>query len=154
MMDSKTQSMIKNAEAKANQAAQDWLKSNEPDIERRVWALLNNHVQKIVVKLLGFDHHWGEDWELDHCNGRAGESAAGDWLRERAGEAVYAWLDQQAQALPNLPASAVKSLREEYARVFEREVRRLLSQKAVASAQAEVERICTDWKEPKIEEPE
>lgn len=153
-MDAKTKTLIKNAEAKANKAAQDWIKSNEPDIERRVRALLNHHVQEIVVKLLGFDHHWGEDWELDHCNGRSGESAAGDWLRKRAGEAVDAWLDQQAQALPNLPTSAVKSLRDEYARIFEREVRRLLSLKAVAAAQAEVERLCTDWKEPKIEEAE
>lgn len=144
-MDTKTKDMIRGVEAKANQAAQEWIKKTEPHIERHVHELLNAHVQEVVSKLLGFDNSYGEPWKLDHCNGRAGESAAGDWLRKRVGQAVYDWLDQQAQKLPSLPDKTAKSLREQYSRSLENETHRLLHQKAMADAQAEIERVCTDW---------
>lgn len=96
--------------------------------------------EEIVVKLLGFDSRWGE-WDLDHCNGRSGDSAAGDYLRSRAGQAVKAWLDEQAGDLPELPKRAIDSLRREYLAAYESELGRALRQLAQSRAREDVQSV-------------
>lgn len=140
-MDQKVKDKIAAAEAKAEAAALKWLKENEPKIEQLVRATLNRKVDQVVLKLLGFDHRY-ESWQVDHCNGRAGDSAAGDWLRERAGAAVNTWLDEQAGKLPALPAKAVVSLRQSYYDALQHEVSRLLRDRAIEDAKAELLRVC------------
>jgi len=80
---------------------------------RKIEDILDSHTEEAVAKLLGFDNKWG-DWEVDHCNGRQGESAAGDWLRKTAKEEVDKWLAKQAGALPDLSPAQKKALREDY----------------------------------------
>jgi hypothetical protein len=132
---------IEKAENKANDAAMAWLKENEKDLDVIVRKMLDRRLEMIVCKLLGFDSRWG-GWTVDHCNGRGGESAAGDWLKEKAADAVRDWLTEQAGKLPNLPAKAAADLRAEYLKTFEKQMHKMLQEKAIADARAEIARIC------------
>lgn len=119
----------------ARQEAKRWVDEvkAEGQLEREIRRRLDKRLDEIIGKLLGFDSRWG-GWEVDHCNGRSGESAAGNWLRRRAGEAVQKWLDDQAGNLPSLPERAIKSLRNEYLHGFREELRRRLEEQAVINA--------------------
>lgn len=136
--------LIEDAKAEAERAAQAWIKENKPTIEATVRAMLDRRVQEVVAKLLGFGTRYGDgdEWKVDHCNGRSGESAVGDWLRERSGAAVHQWLTEQAGKLPDLPAKAVADLRAEYRDALKGELHRLVREKAVADARAELARVC------------
>lgn len=141
-MEAKIKELIETAKSKADKAAQDWLKEQMPRIEGTVRSMLDRRVQEVVGKLLGFRAQYGDAWEVDHCNGRSGESAAGDWLRKQAGEAVRQWLTAQAGNLPDLSDKTVASLRAQYRRTLEEEVLRLVQEKALNDARAELARVC------------
>ena len=114
----------------------EWLE--KIDVKGRITQLLDGKLQEVVAKLLGFDVRWRE-WEVDHCNGRAGNSAAGDYLREKCGVGVKEWLDKAAGDLPPLPKAAVKSLVSRYHEMLERAIGDELRKKAQRDAQAMVE---------------
>lgn len=90
-------------------------KNSEKALTQRVHALLDDNAETIVFKLLGFDNRWGT-WELDHCNGRKGESAAGDFLKQVQKAAIQDWL--KSVKLPELnktlSAAMQKSLNQDY----------------------------------------
>jgi hypothetical protein len=132
-MNAEIQKRIDNARKKAEAAAIDWLKEKEGDIGHTIRMRLDSRMDSIVAKLLGFDDHWGK-WEVDHCNGRNGESAAGDWLRQQVGETIKSWLAEQAGNLPKLPKTAITGLRKEYLRVLESELSKLMRDAAVRDA--------------------
>jgi hypothetical protein len=139
-----TQDMLLAAQQRAEQAAQQWLAEHSApgQIEQAVRARLDARLDVIVQKLLGFDcSSWGKDWELDHCNGRSGDSAAGDWLRKRVAAEAKEWLNEQAGNLPKLPASAIKSLRNEYVDDLKRAINTLLEKKAMEAARNAVHSI-------------
>ena len=74
------------------EAVQEWKDANCSDkIKDRVKKLLDANSKEVTMKLLGFNDHWGK-WEIDPCNGRSGESAAGDFIRKTQSEAVKDWL--------------------------------------------------------------
>ena len=103
---------------------------------------MDERSDRVVLQLLGFELEWGgREWKVDHCNGRSGESAAGDWLRARAGDAVRAWLDAQAGELPKLSKAALDDLRGEYTRVLRNALSNALRKRAEADAAAMVESI-------------
>lgn len=130
----------------ANEHASGWLAGMQElgAVERRVRDTLDRRAELLVCQLLGFDSDtWGGNatWKLDHCNGRAGNSAAGDWLRSRAVDAVKDWLDEQAGQLPELSKAAKDDLRNEYSRVLRYETSRLLRKRAEADAAAMLDEI-------------
>ena len=127
------------ATKEADKAVKDWL-SKRKDIAGEITKLLDGRVQEIVGKLLGFDAHWGV-WEVDHCNGRSGNSAAGDWLRNEVSGAVDRWIADQAGKLPTLPKAAIASLREDYAEAFKNELRDKLINKAKEDAAASFQQV-------------
>jgi hypothetical protein len=62
-------------------AVEEWKAKNTKEvIKTTVTELLDKESKQLTLKLLGFEDRWGK-WEVDHCNGRGGESAAGDYLR-------------------------------------------------------------------------
>lgn len=130
--------------AEAEKAALKWAAEKRSSIERDVTSILDKRAEEVVFKLLGFDNRWGR-MEVDHCNGRAGESAAGDFIRAKAGAAVHAWLEAQVGKLPKLPKSAVKSLRDFYLEVYRNtlndELYRAAQHKAQADAAAYVQSL-------------
>ena len=146
-MSAKIQQMIESASKRADQAAQEWLKGQEKDIANTVHSMLDKRLEKIVSQHMGFDSSWSV-WEVDHCNGRSGESAAGDWLRERSGEAAKQWLTKQAGNLPDLPKQAIASLRAQYLRSLESAIREQLRKRAVSDAEQAVEKIIADLDAP------
>jgi hypothetical protein len=108
-------------------------------------SLLDKHQQQIILKLLGFDTNYNGSWELDHCNGRAGNSAAGNYLSQIAREQIPIWLGQQLGKLPTLPASAIADMRKLYINALrsniQQELRTAAQQKAselVAKIEAEI----------------
>lgn len=79
--------------AAMNSAIETWKVKNSPEsIERTVHAQLDKSREEITKKLLGFDIKSSGNWGLDHCNGRAGESAAGVYMLEQNRHAVREWL--------------------------------------------------------------
>lgn len=115
----------------------EWLE--KIDVKARITQLLDARMEEVVAKLLGFNSRWRGEWEVDSCNGRMGESAAGDYLREKCGVAVKEWLDKAAGDLPPLPKAAVRSLVSRYHEMLERAILGEIQKKAQRDAQAMVE---------------
>lgn len=132
----------------AEKAASEWLA--QADVPSRVRQALDLNVKIIAASLLGFEHRWGE-WEVDHCNGRSGESAAGDYLREKCSEAIKEWLEDLGGNLPPLPMSAKKSLVAAYHERLQHNVREILMARAKRDAEAIAEEIIAVAVEKQIE---
>ena len=96
---------------------QEWLTKNPTAvIKETVKKHLDSKVEDTIFRLLGFKTSWGH-FEVDHCNGRAGESAAGDYLREAQKEAINEWL--ATVQLPKLSSKAENALRREAKEIYE-----------------------------------
>lgn len=65
---------------------------SEEKIKKNVHKALNQSTDNLMLQLLGLESHTHSDgrrtWRVDHCNGRAGESAAGDILRKWQQDAI------------------------------------------------------------------
>lgn len=114
-------------------------------LANRVKRQLDERQEKIVCQLLGFKEHWGK-WEVDNCNGRSGNSAAGDYLREVQKEAIQEWFE--SIQLPNMPPAMAKSLKSEYLETLRYKVRdslsRIAQQKADEIANKMIEECLND----------
>lgn len=98
-----------------------WLKANNPGkIEKHIFDMLDKKQTEIVSKLLGFDASYSNIYKLDHCNGRAGESAAGAYLQKVQEVAVNKWLN--TIKLPTITDSMLKSLQTDYIQKLKRNV--------------------------------
>lgn len=77
----------------AGTAKDSWLEKNtEAEVQKQVHKILDERKTMVVAKLLGFDSRWGE-WEVDHCNGRAGNSIAGQYLASVASREIKKWME-------------------------------------------------------------
>ena len=116
-------------------AVAEWKVDNTPEkIKERVQKHLTKSGEEITLKLLGFNKDtWRESaWELDHCNGRSGNSAAGDYLRKQQQVAIQEWLS--TVTLPPLSAKAQKDMVNEYISDYKTEMRSILRRKACEQA--------------------
>lgn len=121
------------------QAVNKWqLENTEEKIQKEVYKLLDQSRNEIMFKLMGFDNHWGK-WELDHCNGRAGESLVSNYLKETQKRALYDWLDSFGQ--PKINASLQKSLIAIMQREFERTLKESLARRAQQMATEQVDTV-------------
>ena len=80
---------------KVEKAAQKWIEENLSDesIEYYVEHTLNNQRDEIFCQLLGFERdQWDKKWKINNCNGTRDKFAAGNFIREKAGEAINRWL--------------------------------------------------------------
>lgn len=116
------------------QAVADWKVAHTPDaIKKRVTKLLDESREEIIYKLLGFNKDsWDGKWSLDHCNGRSGESAAGDYLRQVQAEAIREWL--AGIPMPTIPPKMLADFKKQYQTEFnqrvEYQLQRLITQEA------------------------
>jgi len=113
-----------------------WLAENTPEtIQKKCLNILNKSQDDILRTLLGFEKDsWGrQEWKVDHCNGRAGESAAGDYLRRHQQVAIDQWLDQVD--MPEMTSSMKKSMEKEAFNMFERTFIRTLEAKVTKYAE-------------------
>lgn len=120
---------LRSAVENAEKVAAEWVRENSPQMENIVRRKLDMRVEEVIVKAIGFDKSYGQ-WSVDHCNGRAGESMVGDWLRANASGVVNQWLSDQIVDLPRLPARAVTALENEYLSMLKAQVRSFLQNEA------------------------
>lgn len=117
----------------------DWqAKNTEQHIHKAVHERLDKARDTIVLKLLGFNASSFEGtWELDHCNGRNGESAAGQYLRKVQSEAIQKWLEQIEIPEVKLPATVLKRLRKNMVAEYESKLRQNMYALALKYAEAD-----------------
>ena len=120
------------------EAYSEWLDKNSPEkIKKDCLKVLNESSEEILRKLLGFNKDsWGK-WSLDHCNGRHGNSAAGDYIRKHQAAAVDAWLSQVD--LPKLTLQMKKSMEEHAQNAFTRAFNKQLREKVETFAQKQAD---------------
>ena len=104
------------------QAVADWQAIHTPDaIKKRVTTLLDKSREEIIFKLLGFDKSgWDDKWSLDHCNGRSGDSAAGDYLRNVQSDAIKEWLG--SVPMPSFTPKMLADFKKQYQAEFNQRV--------------------------------
>lgn len=113
-----------------------WLAQNTPEtIQENCLNILNKSKDDILRALLGFEKDsWGrQEWKVDHCNGRSGESAAGDYLRRHQQAVIDQWLAQVN--MPKMTPSMKKSMEKEALDLFVRTFRRTLEEKVTKYAE-------------------
>lgn len=118
------------------QAVAAWKLNNTTTVVKdKITRLLDANSKEITMKLLGFNNRWNE-WELDHCNGRSGNSAAGDFIRSTQAEAIKEWLAQVS--MPSLDTKTknklIKQAQATYEDYLGRSVRAAIERKATADA--------------------
>ena len=124
-------------------AVQEWKAENtEEKITRTITDLLNKESKRITLKLLGFEESCGT-WRVDHCNGRSGNSAAGDFLRRVQQEAIQGWLT--SVSMPDLDKKTQNALlrdaKAEYQSTLSQMVRELARAQAKQDAQSLIEEL-------------
>lgn len=120
-------------------AVHQWKRDNTPEaITATVTRLLDKNSEEITKKLLGFTDTWGK-WELDHCNGRGGDSAAGDFIRKTQQAAIEAWLS--TVLMPKLTPALAKSLNKQAQCEYAERLRGMVKQRVYALADRDAEAI-------------
>lgn len=80
-----------------HQAVQDWMnKHGSPEaIRQQVFKTFEKDVRDAIYKLMGFETRWSSPghWEVDHCNGRAGNSVIGSYLEKHSKHSLQEWID-------------------------------------------------------------
>jgi len=122
-------------------AREKWIEENlksPQDLAAKVSDHLDRQVNTILGQLLGFDSRYG-NWEVDHCNGRGGESLVGNFIKEIAGKEAAGWLLDKMVPLPELTKPQIKALRNDFSKRYEEkvrdELRGLIEKKAKEDAQ-------------------
>lgn len=124
-------------------AVEEWKLQNTPEhIKEQVTDLLNQNREQVTLNLLGLEKGWGK-WTVDHCNGRNGNSAAGDYLRKVQQEAIEEWFTSMCMPVlsSKTKASIQKSMQEDYEHMFKQQLRRKISEMAERDATALVEKL-------------
>jgi predicted AAA+ superfamily ATPase len=120
-------------------AVAEWKAENtEEKIKKTVIDLLEKESKQIVLKLLGFSESWGK-WEVDHCNGRGGQSAAGDYLTKVQQEAIQEWL--KGAVMPTLDKATKASMQKSAQQEYSYNLTRLVREYAVSQAERDAQTV-------------
>lgn len=105
-------------------AVESWKVAQDPEeLKKTIFNKLDSKRDEVMLKLLGFNDSWGK-WEVDHCNGRSGESSIGDFLKTAQQKAIKEWL---ATSLPlTLSPKTLSSLQKSVQKEYELSIRREL----------------------------
>jgi hypothetical protein len=117
----------------ADTKAKTWLLKTQSKMSEKVEQLLDTQFENTILKVFGFNNHWG-DWEVDHCNGRSGESNVGDWIKKHAEKDFTKWIEKNVKRLPKIPPKAIESLKKDYQETLLRRLREYLYTAAEAEA--------------------
>lgn len=124
-------------------AVEKWKGTNTPQkLRDDIFRRLDKERDVILLKLLGFDASYG-GWSLDHCNGRAGESTAGTFLKNAQAEAIKEWLS--TTVLPTLTderrESIMKGMTQQYESLFREGLKKAMAEKATADVKTVMETV-------------
>ena len=123
-----------------NSALESWHEANSPEaIRKRVHEQLDKDSKQVVLKLLGFNYNWGNSWELDHCNGRSGNSIIGDYLKKTQEQILHEWFAKIP--LPELNKTETAQLSKSFASAYKEAFRSYISKAAVRKAEADAQAL-------------
>jgi len=121
-------------------ALEKWKQQQTPEvIKQQVFQKLDRGTEDILLKLLGFNRRYGDGWEIDHCNGRQGNTAAGDYLRTCQEQAIKAWFEQIQ--MPIMTPALKKSLEAAYKKEYQYRILRSLEDAAQERAHKDAEEL-------------
>jgi hypothetical protein len=135
--------VVKDFEPVIKAAFEKELKAHTKNLEKYIKHLVENKKDELAAKYLGFDNKWGR-WELDHCNGRAGESAAGDLFKRELKRHSEDIVKKLAGELPSLPEGAIKAFKAEFLQELKRSVSDLVAEAARSKARELVKAMLND----------
>lgn len=126
------------------EAIREWQSElDESAIKNHVKKQLDRSSNRLFLTLLGLESSSGNSWKVDHCNGRSGESAAGDILRKWHEEAIEEWF--RHVAMPSLTEEEAESIRasikKEYVSTLKRDLTRQARERASLDLSALVQQI-------------
>ena len=113
-------------------AVESWKVAQDPEeLKKTIFNKLDSKRDEVMLKLLGFNDSWGK-WEVDHCNGRSGESSIGDFLKTTQQKAIKEWLETSFPLTisPKTLTSLQKRVQKEYERCIEQSLRSAVRDKA------------------------
>ena len=123
-------------------AAEEYIEKNPPEkVAKDTLKFLDNNRSAIQHTLLGFEpDRWNNgEFRVDHCNGRSGESAVGDYLREHQAKAINDWL--KTAKLAPLDKGAIASIQQEFQEIYRSRIQNLVKADAEALAQKHFEEL-------------
>ena len=147
-MDTPKQSPVDVLLAEIVIAMHQWSEKQTQTIGAAVHARLDQHRDEVLRKLMGFSTSHNGRWEIDHCNGRNGESAISTFLKESQEAAIKEWLSQikLPEMTPKFKARIEKNLRDTY----EREIQSKTYSMAVARAQKDLDSLLGNVLKPTL----
>jgi hypothetical protein len=123
----------KHIDSAVTDALKEW---TEKKIKDHVTAVIGNHIGSLIAKCFGMDMRWGNagSWEVDHCNGRDGNSIVGKHIKENCQAQVSAYLEKLGNNFPE-PTPAMKAaFAKEYNAVLEARLRAQANELAAMEA--------------------
>lgn len=118
----------------------DWYENLEAqDYETKIKRQLTSCYDSLVLNLLGFKRdNWGNKYmEVDHCNGRAGESFVGSFVKAKAAaeanrifEIAFERLDPDKLVTNEMLEALEEQFKEDFKRSLRDRVRQLAERKA------------------------
>ncbi len=112
-------------------AAEDYIADNPPEkVVKQTLEVLEENRNDILHTLLGFEvDRWGKGhFKVDHCNGRGGESAVGDYLRREQSKAIENWL--KTAELGELCEGTQADMRKEFNKIYRGRIESLVKEHA------------------------
>jgi hypothetical protein len=142
--------MEKLIEEIATKAREAWVAENVTNnkITRLVTSKLESASNKILMKLLGFDSRYGNEWDLDHCNGRSGNSPIGQEVKKLVQGSIDEWMSklQSEKIKPEISDLLMTKLSARYHSLLERELQiqitSLVKQNAFNMIEKNADLIC------------
>ena len=123
-----------------NAALDSWHKANTPEaIREKVHKSLDASSKEVVLKLLGFNNRWSNGWELDHCNGRNGNSVIGEYLKKNQEQVLHEWFAKIP--LPELTKTEMNNFSKSFACAYKEAFRSYITRAAVKKAEADAQAL-------------
>lgn len=112
----------------------EYIQENTPEmIKEKLKKEIDKERVSILLKLLGMEKRYATSWVVDHCNGRAGESAIGDYLRKTQEESIHELFDS-IELTGVISEGLKKTLQSEYQRNLNSALKVMAEEKAKQDA--------------------
>ena len=98
--------------AAIEQAKTEWYEANSPKvIAKKTKDLLDSQRQQVLMQLLGFEKDsWRSHvWEVDHCNGRNGNSKVGATTKQIVSEVLDDWVQEHREEFDKYLTTQIKT---------------------------------------------
>ena len=128
------------------QSIDEWVQENSPaKIKKNVHDHLSQAQTDIMLKLLGFEKSYYNNphtYKVDHCNGRSGESAIGEYIKANLQPA----LEEFVSKFPlKLSPKATQLIHEDIQSEFERKARFMIKDKVKQGFDKRIQEIQQDY---------